>query len=201
MFEATELTLDAWTTTAWTELGLAASNLSHPWSHMVLGTVSENGPRQRTVILRAVGPENWQMVFFTDLRSPKIAELQRDPRISCLCYDAVSRVQMTVSGRARLHLNDTLSKLFWERIPVDSRRNYVGLQPPGALIDPPSTNLSSELPETGLTEEQRAHGRDHFAVVEIKAHSWEILQLRRSGNFRAKFWTSGESCEGTWIEP
>lgn len=63
----------------------------------------------RTVVLRKALPLLKELRFHTDVRSNKWKELQNNNSISALFYDASTRVQTRVKGKAILHFNDALT--------------------------------------------------------------------------------------------
>ena len=84
----------------WDCLAAAVREDKWPFKVMQVATIGLDGsPDVRTVLLRGVSePENL-LTFHTDLRSPKIAELSRDPRIALVGVDTVQNLQ--IPGRSR----------------------------------------------------------------------------------------------------
>ena len=59
----------------------AAGERGHPWRLMTLATVTPDGlPDARNVVLRRVAPEQRELYFYTDARSPKVRQITEQPR-------------------------------------------------------------------------------------------------------------------------
>jgi pyridoxine/pyridoxamine 5'-phosphate oxidase len=64
-------------TQIWKELGRASLDRHHEWRTPVLASADADGlPEARTVVLRQVDAVAGQLTFYTDSRSPKVAQLQ-----------------------------------------------------------------------------------------------------------------------------
>src|SRR5262249_30999703 len=72
--------------------------------HTPAFATSDNGLcRVRTVVLRSVTPAERRLSFYTDIRSPKIAQIVGNPFISWLFYDAGQKIQIRAEGNAFIH--------------------------------------------------------------------------------------------------
>ncbi len=185
----------------WAELLSAVGQMEHPWSLMSLATVAENGPSQRFVVLRGVDrPQGW-LLAYSDVRTPKIAQIAQCPSVSCLFYHPTHRVQVALTATAEVHHDNPFAEDCWRRTAIQGRRNYMGIVAPGSLAPEPSTNLHPNLQEGEITEEDSAVGRKYFAVIKLVVHSLDILWLRKEGSYRAKFNRLPSGWEQSWIEP
>ncbi len=74
----------------WQGLDRAAHERAHPWRLMALATLATQGPDQppsadlRHVVLREAEPDSATLRFFTDARSPKVAQLKAQPAATLL---------------------------------------------------------------------------------------------------------------------
>ena len=59
----------------------------HPFRYFVLATNENGRPTQRTVVLRKTLPDQ-SLVLYTDKRTQKIKDLQKNSDFSALFYDA-----------------------------------------------------------------------------------------------------------------
>jgi pyridoxamine 5'-phosphate oxidase len=165
--------------------------------HATVSSIGLEGqPRLRTVILRGCEPAAWALRFHTDRRSTKIAELERDPRMSVLLYDTQAKIQLRFEGLASLHHDDDVADKAWEQTRVFSRQCYGILPGPGTMID---EGASYFLPET--TSEATASGREHFCAVVVKASSFEWLYLASGGHRRASFVRTSDGFTSQWLAP
>ena len=72
----------------WRMLGEGASDRRSIFHTPALVSVGLDGwPKARTVVLRSVDRESATLRCHTDLRSPKVAELEGNPRVGVLAYD------------------------------------------------------------------------------------------------------------------
>jgi pyridoxine/pyridoxamine 5'-phosphate oxidase len=70
----------------WHTLAEAAAERTHEWRMLVLATVDGDRASARTVMLREVDRESRELVFFTDSRSPKVAQIALHPRGTLLAW-------------------------------------------------------------------------------------------------------------------
>ena len=73
----------------------------HAFRFFTLATIASDGrPHIRTVVLRDFNPMNISFTVYTDSRSQKLKELERDKRAQLLFYDSKKMLQI-VSKIAR----------------------------------------------------------------------------------------------------
>lgn len=162
-----------------------------PWRLPVLATVDDRGPDARTVVLRDVGVDATELIFFSDHRALKVAQIQRNPRVALVFYDPVNSVQLRVHGSAELLLKAHRKEDYWGRLTEIQRGNYRTLRAPGEAI---------ERPESGV-ESGPGDGWEQFAVFRVAAHQLDWLWLARSGHRRAQFKRSDARWSGYWVTP
>ena len=86
------------------ELTAATASARHPLHLATLATIDADGcPQARTVVLRHVDPARGEIRFHTDVRSPKVAAIRRDPRVALPWYDPARRVQVRSRAGAAIH--------------------------------------------------------------------------------------------------
>lgn len=181
---------------AWRLLSRGATDRRSDLHTLTAATLGRDGrPRARIVVLRGVDPDGWSLRFHTDTRSEKFSELLADPRISLTAYDAGSKIQIRVEGRAVLHTGDAAADAAWLGSRPMSRACY-GVQPgPGlAIAEAGSFILPTDLPAT-------ADGRPNFSAVEVQADTLEWLYLASAGHRRAMFWRDSLGMKSTWLVP
>jgi len=99
----TSTTLDDIRSRLWNCLAAAARDDQHPFNAMQAATSGLDGaPNLRTIALRRVSEADNVVAFNTDLRSPKVGELTREPRIALVGTDAGRQVQIRLFGEARI---------------------------------------------------------------------------------------------------
>jgi pyridoxamine 5'-phosphate oxidase len=163
-----------------------------------LATVAlgDGGARSRIVVLRAVDREARTVRFHTDLRSSKMMEIERDPQVSLLIYDAPAKLQVRLEGRAVPHHAGSVADEAWASSRPSARVCYGVSPPPGMLIRGPDDF------STPQGEEAIAAGRENFAAVVVELERIETLWLRHEGHRRALFtWAGTERHDPLWLTP
>lgn len=171
----------------WLHAGAATPTHAYRWP--VVSTVSADGtPEVRVVVLRRFDEAARLLVFHTDVRSAKVAELRRNPRCGFLFYDPDDRIQLRVRTTATLHHADEFARREFDAITPINRASYAGLGVPGAE-EPPAAPF--DYPPKPPADEAVAFG--HFVAVACEIQSADALELHPSGHRRARFeWAGGE---------
>ncbi|MEO0066676.1 MAG: hypothetical protein RI983_2002 [Bacteroidota bacterium] len=141
----------------------------------------------RTVVLRKALPDQRELRFHTDTRSPKWKALQENPAISALFYDASARIQLRVKGKVVLYFNDAVTADAWEKTNLSSRRCYLTTFTPSDFSDIPTSGLSTDIEQEEFSLEESEVGKENFGVVGIKVDSIDWLWLNHAGHRRAFF--------------
>lgn len=180
---------------AWASLVRGVRDRRSPFHTPTIATIAADGrPRMRTVVLRQADPAQRLLRFHTDLRSGKIAEIGRDPRVAFHGYDRGDKFQIRVEGIASIHSDDEIADRAWEGSRLMSRACY-GTQPgPGDPLENESAfSIPSEASEINA-------GRMNFSVVLIRVETIETLYLDHAGHRRAIF-RLGETVVSQWLTP
>lgn len=157
------------------ELKLVAllEEASWPWRLPSLATLSADGPQQRSLVLRRFNPKKWELVFFTDFRSTKIKELQKDPRASLHFYDSEKQLQLRLKGIINIEHQSPASREALAEIPIDRRGDYQSGLAPGEVL--------SDISETSGTKAEA-----NFALLRFQTKSLDYLEINRVGHRRLK---------------
>ena len=160
-----------------------------------LATLGPEGPRLRTVVLRAADTEFGILRFHCDRRSDKAAEIRANPACALAAYDAAAKIQIRIEGPATLHTDDAVAEEAWAGSRAMSRVCYGAAPAPGtALPAGDAYTLPDEATAATL-------GRPHFAAVRVRAARLDFLYLDRRGHRRAA-WARGQGdWTGSWIAP
>ena len=187
--------LDATFAELWRLLAEGAAQGRSGFHLPVLATLGAEGPRLRTVVLRAADAESGTLRFHCDRRSDKAAEIRVNPACALAAYDAESKIQIRIEGRATLHVDDAVADAAWAGSRAMSRVCYGADPAPGTALPAggaytlPDENAAASL------------GRPHFAAVRVRAARLDFLYLDRRGHRRAA-WTRGQGdWTGGWIAP
>ncbi len=168
----------------WQELQRATHDRHHEWRAPVLASVAADGSADaRSVVLREVLPAQRRLVFYTDDRSPKLAQLRLEPRATLVCWSRRLGWQLRLRAHCRPLDDAQALAARWQRV-ADSpgAADYLALRAPGA----------------DLSGDAGAGTEPHFAVVEAEVVAIDWLELHRAGHRRAAF--DGVS-NGRWLQP
>lgn len=183
----------------WIRLVNGAVKGRDPFHLPAVANFSDGEISLRTVVLRKALPEERELRFHTDIRSPKWEALQSNPAISALFYDAASRIQLRVKGNAVLYFNDAVTTAAWEKTNLSSRRCYLTPFTPSDLSDMPTSGLPPHIEQEEFTLEESEVGKENFGVVGIKVSSIDWVWLNHAGHRRAFFdYVNGEY---NWMIP
>lgn len=168
----------------WTELQRATVDRHHEWRTPVLATTSSPGvPQARTVVLRGADARASRLVFYTDRRSPKVAELQTTPVAALVFWSKRLNWQLRVGVQTQVHTEGSWVDAAWARVSQSAAAaDYLAPQGPGSVLDPAAATGS---------------GPHHLAVVTAQVEHWDWLELAREGHRRARLVGSGVE----WLVP
>ena len=168
----------------WTELQRSTVDRHHEWRTPVLATTGLDGlPQARTVVLRSAEASSSQLVFFTDSRSPKAAELLAQPAATFVFWSKRLSWQLRVRVQAQVHRTGPLVESAWDRVSQSSAAgDYLAHAAPGAVMG----SATSPVAQT-----------HHLAVVVAQIDSMDWLELAREGHRRARL----DNGLLTWLVP
>jgi hypothetical protein len=187
--------LDAAYEEAWRLLDDGVTNAKASFHLPAVATIGADGaPRVRTVVLRQADRTAPFLQFHTDRRSPKVAEIGADPRVSLHFYDRDAKVQLRVRAHAAVHGEDAVARAAWDRTRSFSRVCYRIDPGPGTPLHAPDgyAEPEPEDPEVGF---------ETFRVVRAQVREIEWLYLAGQGHRRALFRLNGGGREARWLTP
>ncbi|MDP2416408.1 MAG: pyridoxamine 5'-phosphate oxidase family protein [Hydrogenophaga sp.] len=159
----------------WQELARATQDRHHDWRTPVLATVGvDQCPNARTVVLRQARESVGELTFFTDGRSPKVAELQAQPQAMLVFWSARLRWQLRVSARFEVLTCGPEVDAAWARVGQSAAAcDYLTAQPPG-----------QPWAEGELGPTPAGTGAHHLAVVLARVQAMDWLALGLDGQHR-----------------
>ena len=186
----------------WHMLRRGVTHSRDPFHYPVLGTMGEVGCRMRTVILRQFSLPDRVLVCHTDSRAPKFKEIEDCSNVIWLFYHPKKQIQLRITGKASLHMDDQFADDQWTETKITSRLNYCAVQPPGTTVESPMSRLPDFLLNKVPTLVNTVKGRKYFAVIACKIQSIDWLELRMIGNRRALFtWDEEDQLNVAWLIP
>lgn len=171
----------------WIQLVNGSIKSKSPFHTPCIATLNNGDVSMRTVVLRKAIPLLKELRFHTDIRSNKWIELQNNNSISALFYDASTRIQIRVKGKATLHFNNTITSEAWQKTTLSSRRCYLTQVSPSSFSAIPTSGLSEAVEQEKFTLAESEAGAQHFGIVSIQVESLEWLWLNHAGHRRAFF--------------
>ena len=169
---------------SWQELAQAARLREHPFRLMALATVDAEAADLRTVVLREVEADQHRLIFFTDARSPKVAQLRAHPAGTLLVWSQPLGWQLRLRVTLSVQADGLAVSSRWARLKMSpAAQDYLSPLPPGAPVEP--------------YQPERAT-RAQFAVVTAQVIAMDWLELHADGHRRAKFDAAGQ---GLWVTP
>ena len=167
------------------QLNAALKHKKHAFRYFTLATqATGNTPHLRTVVLRDFNPDTLHFTIFTDSRSAKVTELEKNNNAQLLFYDSVRLVQLLVQVKL-VNMRENLE--IYNALPDPTKKDYSSLQTPGFNIKTPD-------------EVYHDFSKGHFFQVELQATHLEYLKLKRPNHLRAKF-SRADNWKGVFIAP
>ena len=175
-----------------------------PFHTPTIATVGIDGnPQARVIVVRKFLPDERILLFHTDLRSPKIVEIERNKQIAWLFYHPSEKLQVRISGKAKIHYdaNDPLKLKQWQGTWNFGRRCYMG-KAPSQFAQNATSGLPEAIAEVEPTTEESEAGFPNFAVISTKINSIDYLELHAKGHRRSLFtWRENGELEVNWLTP
>ena len=182
-------------TEAWRRLTLGASDRTCPFHLMQLASLRHDAsgmlePQVRTVVLRGVEAAEKRLRFQTDARSPKVTELQQNPRVQAVFYDPAEKIQLRLSATAA-PASETLRAEAWAATGRLGRECYAVETAPSAPQPGPAAPFAAEADPAVFLP----------IVLTVTALDW--LYLASVGHRRAAFTydSTGHLSDATWLVP
>ena len=173
--------LAEWHEQIWQALTRAPLDKHSAFRNATLCTVQNGLPQARIVVLREVKRELTRLTFFTDARTPKLAQLRTQTSVQWLLWDARSSLQLRVSATAFMEPDPAETARRWQRVSQGpSAGDYLSMAVPGQPLEPTQVN---EVAAQAVGKSPQ----NHFAVVHSTVTEVDALQLSRGGHRRARF--------------
>jgi pyridoxamine 5'-phosphate oxidase len=189
-------------TEAWALLQAGVGSRHSPAHHPVVATVNAVGqPDQRVMILRAADRDAATLRFHTDARSPKAAHIANSAPVHALVYDPAAKLQLRLSGTARVETASTAAETAWRASTTFARRCYMATVAPGTVSAEATSGLPHWIEGEQPSEEQVTPARPNFAILLACIDRIDWLHLANSGHRRAVLTRNGTRWSGEWVVP
>lgn len=185
----------------WKNLDLGTLQRKHPFHLPVFGSICDQEPSLRIVVLRRFWRRPPMLGFHSHIGSPKINQIKSNPNVYWLFYNPEDRFQVRIKGRAQIHTDDELAEEQWFATELFSRRCYVG-EAPTQESKKPTSGLPEELVDREPTSEESEQGRANFVVITSTIDEIDCLELDVKGHRRSLFkWHENGELETKWLTP
>jgi pyridoxamine 5'-phosphate oxidase len=176
----------------WHQLAACVVDKTHAWRVMGLATLNGDAADLRSVVIREVDTQARTLMFFTDARSPKVAQITAQPQATLLAWSGALSWQLRLRVRLEVQTSGLAVSSRWARLKLSpAAQDYLSPLPPGApLGGAPDPAAPPATPDRD--------SRAHFAVVLAQVQAMDWLELRAGGHRRALF--SGSDA-GQWVTP
>jgi len=180
------------TSTFWdetlTEIKKGITKRGHPFRLFTLASISALGtPSLRTVVFRHFN-DNLNLVFYTDARSQKVKEIEKNADVSLLFYHPENLLQITVKGKASVITDSKVLDGYWSNIPDGNKKDYTTQTAPGTPMNNPDAL-------------EYLNENHHFCAIQIEPLSIEYLKLKRPNHIRVLFSKTKDSWESQFLAP
>ncbi|KVN28430.1 pyridoxamine 5'-phosphate oxidase [Burkholderia pyrrocinia] len=182
----------------WSCLESGVSEHRSPFTMLQLATLGLDGaPKVRTVVLRQVRRIERRLSFHTDVRSEKVAELRRDPRIALVGNDLDALIQIRIEGIASICDDEAERRAIWQSSRPHTLLLYRAPLPPGTPINSPEAAHVAANQSTAPEDD----GYANFCLIHVTVTRIDWLELARAGHRRAAFDLHDDGYEARWIAP
>jgi pyridoxamine 5'-phosphate oxidase len=169
----------------WKQLAAAVTDRAHAWRTPVLATTDGSMADARTVILRDVDAGARRLLFYTDQRSAKVAQLLSHPRATLLMWSPALQWQLRCRVQLGLEDDGLAVSSRWAHVKLSpAAQDYLSPLPPGAVLH-----------QAAPTHD--AVARTHFCVVVAHVMAIDWLELHAEGHRRARF----DGDQACWLQP
>jgi hypothetical protein len=168
---------------------------------MTFSNIQNDRVESRCVILRDFDKENKTLAFNTDIRSPKVEAIKKNPETHCLFYHFKEKTQLRISTYSTIHYDDELHGIGWENTAISSRKCYLTKYAPSQSIEKMDDGLPEHLLAKIPSVIESELGKVNFAVVINKIVSIDWLYLSSRGHNRARYDFNHNSIKKSWLAP
>ena len=185
----------------WELLDSGLKQRNAPFHIPVFTCGKSNEFNSRIVVLRGIDKKEKKIWFHTDIRSNKVKILKSNSKSNLLFYDKSEKIQLRISGQAKINHLNNITKRAWNKTVHMSRQCYLGNKSPGAITSIPTSGLGEKIDNLKYTLEESEIGYKNFCVVETYIKSIEWLYLAAKGHRRAYFNLNKKQIEKKWLIP
>ena len=164
-----------------------------------ISTINLQGyPSSRSIVIRSLNQAKRIISFNTDTRSNKWKELETNSQLGLHFYDSKFKIQIRISGSAKLYYNDLEWEKAWNESEEMSKIYYSSLFSPNSKIDDP---METDNLIKNIKRKQIEKGKKNFGKINVKINKIDWLYLLHTGHRRAVFKFHKNNISMSWIAP
>ena len=182
-------------------MGEALTNSAHPYRTFSLASVDDKFPNLRTVVLRKFSFEKCFIDCHSDIRSPKVDELQKNDKFSALFYSNKEKIQLRFKGKVEIFHKNSFTKERWKEITPSSKRCYLGPYNPSDRLEKYHPNIPENVKFENPSEEESSMGYDNFVIIRCHFNELDYLKLKYSGHLRSNLVFEKKNINAFWLAP
>ena len=179
----------------------ALKNSVHPYRTFSLATIDEKMPSLRTVVLRDFSLEENFFDCHSDLRSPKIKQLEKNNEFSALFYSSEKKIQLRFKGTVEIFHKNSITKQRWDNVTPSSKRCYMGPYNPSDRLEEYHPNIPNNVQFKDPIDQESLSGYKNFVIIRCHFYEIDFLKLKYSGHQRCKFIFDKEKINVSWVAP
>ncbi|MDX1950461.1 MAG: pyridoxamine 5'-phosphate oxidase family protein, partial [Rickettsiales bacterium] len=115
-----------------------------------------------------------KIIYHSDIRCQKISDLRENNKVSLLFYSPVTKIQLRIKAVCKVHYNNEITQIKWEKTQPRSKECYSQINPSGREITTPEPRIFDDLEA----------GYKNFSVIENKFDEIDCLILHHQGHKR-----------------
>ena len=183
-------------------LGIGVKNRSHAFHTPVFSNTNhDNLVDSRVVVLRKFDESSLKLNFHTDMRSPKIFNLQKFHTCFFVFYDPKIKIQIRIKTKSVINNKNELAKNSWEQTRLFSRKCYLTTKSPSSITNIPEDGIPIHLKGVDPSKDESEKGYDNFAVIENYILNIDWLYLDSSGHRRLNINVENKEALFKWLIP
>ena len=193
-------TLDRFFIQSWDLLFRAAQSRNDPMRTPMMATYDGKKCQLRTLVVRRVDKEARQLLFFTDIRSPKSIQLKAHPNTAITFWHPTRKIQLRMQGSVSLEQDSEEARQHWDHLSIRGRESYAAIPPPGKFSTMDTTGLPSNWSDE-LSKKETDFAFSNFTLIKVSVEEIDALHLHSEGHQRARFAWKKEEWEMKWLIP
>ncbi len=155
----------------------------------------------RHVVIRDFIEKNHSIIFFSDLRSPKVHSILENKSTACVFYSKRAEFQIRASTISQILKDKALVDSYWESVPNPARKSYLTVKSPSSKSNERTDGLPKNFNSFEKATCSKGKARQNFCVIENVITELDLLTLSPRGHSRAKFTFEKNSVQMNWLVP